>query len=111
MKTEQPILITSVTAGADLSASKNLFIRFNGTVCGLGIKPLGVLAADTNNGEQAPVACAGIALVLSGAALSQGDKIQSDANGKAMAFAAGEPAGYSLDTALGADELIRVLLI
>ena len=111
MKTEQPLLITSIEAGADLSAKQNLFIAFDGTVCGSGAKPLGVLAANTEDGEQAPVCCVGIALVYSGAALAQGAKVQCNAAGKAITYAAGAVAGYALDAATGADELIRVLLL
>ncbi len=110
MKTEQPILITSVIAGADLSAVNNLFIGFNGAICANGAKPLGVLNASTFLGEEAPVTAKGIAIVLSGAALSAGAKVQSDASGKAITFAAGEIAGFSLDAASGANESIRILL-
>ena len=76
-----------------------------------GAKPLGVLNANTDEGEQAPVCCVGIALVYSGAALAAGAKIQCNAAGKAITYAAGAVAGYALDAATGADELIRVLLI
>lgn len=110
MKTTQPILITTVIAGGDLTNSKNLFIGFNGTVCGNGAKPLGVLSANTISGEQAPVIAKGIAIVLSGAAFSRGIKLQSNASGKAITYSAGEVAGYALYAASGADELIRVLL-
>lgn len=110
MKTEQPILITSLVAGSDLSAKQNLFISFNGTVCSAGAKPLGVLNANTNLGEQAPLACIGIALVYSGAAISMADKLQCDAAGKAITYSSGAVAGYALDAATGADELIRVFL-
>ncbi len=99
MKTEQPILITSITAPADLSDKKNLFIGFDGNVCGNGAKALGVLNANTNIGNQAPVMTNGIALTYSGAAINQGAKVQSDANGKAITFSAGELNGYSLDAA------------
>ena len=111
MKTEQPILITSIIAGTDLSASKNLFIGFDGRICGNGSKALGVLNADTNVNEQAPVTCAGIALVFSGAAVSLGAKIQSNASGKAITFSSGEANGYALVAATGADELIRIKLV
>ena len=111
MKTEQPILITTIQAAADFSDSKNIFIGFDGDTCGNGAKALGVLNANTDQDEQAPILSIGIALVLSGAALSAGAKIQSDASGKAITFSSGEANGYALDTASGADELIRVKLI
>jgi hypothetical protein len=111
MKTEQPILITSITAAADFTNSKNIFIGFDGNICGNGAKALGVLNANTALNEQTPVTSSGIILVLSGAAVSLGDKIQSNASGKAITFASGEANGYALDAATGADELIRVKLI
>lgn len=110
MLTEQPILITSVTAGSDLSAKQNLFIAFDGTVCDAGDKPLGVLNANTNLGEMAPVACLGIVLVYSGDVISIGDKLECDAAGKAVPFSSGAVVGYALDNASGADELIRVFI-
>jgi hypothetical protein len=94
--TEQPNLITSVLLSADLT--KNLFIAFDGSLCGNGAKALGVLNADTDTNDYGPVVANGIALVYSGAAVAQGTKIQSNAAGKAITFAS------------GADELIRVLL-
>lgn len=111
MKTEQPVLITSITAVTDLSASKNYFIGFNSEICGDGAKALGVLNANTSQGEMAPVTVSGIALVITGSAISQGDKIQSNEDAKAITFVSGEVNGYALDEAAGADELIRVLLV
>ncbi len=110
MKTEQPILITSITAVGDLSDKKNLFIGFDGNVCANGAKALGVLNANTNTGNQAPVMSLGIALVRTGGAVNQEAKVQSDASGKAITFAAGECNGRAMDSAAGADEFIRVLL-
>jgi hypothetical protein len=110
MKTEQPILITSITATADLSAKQNLFIGFDGAVCGNGVKPLGSLNANADLDEQAPVTCKGIALVYSGDTILKGDKLQSNAAGKAIPYSSGDIAGYALDASTGADELIRVLL-
>ena len=110
MKTEQLILITSIKAAADFSDSNNIFIGFDGNVCGNGAKALGVLSANTDQDEFAPVTVLGIKLVLSGAAVSTEDKIQSDASGKAVPFSAGELNGYAMDDASGADELIRIRL-
>jgi hypothetical protein len=109
MKTEQPILITSIEAKVNLA--KNLFIAFDGNICGNGAKALGVCNSESDLGEMTPVSSVGIALVLSGAAVVQGAKIQSDASGKAITFASGEANGYALDAATGADELIRIKLV
>lgn len=110
MKTEQPVLITTIKAVTDLSESKNFFIGFNGELCGDGAKPLGVLNANTLQDEMAPVIASGIALVITASAIAQGDKLQSNEDGKAMTFISGEVSGYALDAAGGAGELIRVLL-
>lgn len=106
--TEQPILITTIELTAALT--KNLFVGFDGALCGAAAKALGVLNADTDLGEQAPVTAKGIALVYSGAAVAIGDQVESNAAGKAITLAAGVENGYALDAATGADELIRVLL-
>jgi hypothetical protein len=108
MKTEQPLLITSVTAAANLN--KHFFIGFSGNLCAANAKALGVSNADTDSGEQLPVATHGIALVTSGAAVSQGAKVASNGSGKAVTYSTGEPNGYAIDAALGGDELIRILL-
>ena len=50
MKTEQPILITSIKAAADFSDSNNIFIGFDGNVCGNGAKALGVLSCKHRSG-------------------------------------------------------------
>ncbi len=108
MYTEQPVLILSIDAAADID--KNLFVGFDGALCAAGAKSLGVSNADTLSGEEMPVMTNGVALVLSGAAVSQGDPVEADASGKAIPVSAGEKNGDSLDAASGADELIRVLL-
>ncbi len=82
MKTEQITLITSIAIGADLS--KNLFIGFDGNLCSANAKSLGVLNADTNSGEEAPIAVSGIALVYSGSAVTKGAPVVSDADAKAV---------------------------
>ncbi|MCF6270982.1 MAG: DUF2190 family protein [Melioribacteraceae bacterium] len=137
MKTEQITLLSSIEIASDLT--KNLFIGFDGALCGADAKAFGVLNADTLSGEQAPIAVSGIALVYSGGAVAIGDEVVSDANGKAVSgtnFAVTSTAGAvavtadaatptltvaggvlpqkingtALDTATAADELIRVLL-
>ncbi|QQS34799.1 MAG: DUF2190 family protein [Ignavibacteriales bacterium] len=109
MLTEQPILIASIQAAANLA--KNLFIGFDGDICGNGVKALGVCNAETDELEQAPVMSKGIALVTTGDTVTVGDKVQSNAEGKAVTFASGEANGFAMDTSSGADELIRILLV
>jgi hypothetical protein len=136
-KTYKPGVVESITAVAALAA--NLFIGFDGDVCGANKKALGSSELKADLGEQCPVIITGIALVLSGGAISVEDPLVSDANGKsvpATAFSVTVPSGstpvtsdaaqpnlveagsvlpqfingYALDAASGADELIRVKL-
>ena len=137
MKTEQPILITSIKAAANIS--KNYLVGFDGNICSNNAKPLGVSNADASTDEQLPLVCKGIALVYSYKALSQGDPLVCH-TGKvntADSLAVGIPVdttpvlsdaaqptlsltgsilpqvivGYALDDASGADVLIRILLV
>ena len=94
MKTEQPILITTVTAQADIT--KNLFIGFDGNLCAAGAKSLGVSNTDTDQDEELPVMASGIALVYSGASVSKGDPVEADANAKAIPVSAGEKNGEAM---------------
>jgi len=108
MKTEQPILITSIEAAEDLT--KNLFVGFDGFKCSGASKSLGVCNAASSLGEEAPILCRGIALVTTGEAITVGSEIKVNA-GKAVVVGIGPVEGYALDASLGADELIRVLLV
>ncbi len=107
-KTFKSALTVSVTAAADLV--KHRFIGFDGDYCGANEKCYGVSEADTASGQQCPLTAYGEALVETAGAISQGAKVASDANGKAVAFSTGEFNGYAVDAASGSGELIRVLL-
>lgn len=141
MQTHQPLGNTSILAAAALG--KHLFVGADGNVCGANKKALGVTEVDAALGEQASVIFSGIALVLSGGAITVTDElvpVASDAAGKAVAATAlsatvpsgatpvtstgAQPAmtmagsatpqkinGWALDSATGANQLIRVLLV
>ena len=109
MKTEQPVLITSLKAGSFIP--KNFFVGFDGGFCGPGSKALGVSNADTDVSQQLPVTVSGIALVYTNDAISVGSKVESDSEGKAIPLSAGELNGYALDSATEGDQLIRILLV
>lgn len=137
MKTEQPLLIVSIPAQTDLN--KNHFVSFNGGLPQANSKPLGVVNADTGAGNMCPVTVNGIALVKSGSIITKGSPVTTDASGRAvpvdnltvsipqgstnvmsssaspslLIFGGALPqsiAGYALDSATGADELIRIHL-
>ncbi len=108
MKTEQPILITTLKTTTDVL--KNRIIGYGGTYHS-GFD-MGVVNADTLSGESAPVMLQGIALVTSGEQIAQlGTGVKSDADGKAVICGNDRArVGIALDTCSGADELIRVLV-
>lgn len=109
-KTKQPVHITSITAAANLTEPKR-FVGVDGNYAGAGAFALGVLEAATDTGKQAPVMTYGIAIVLSGAAITAGAGVESNAAGKAITKDTGVLLGYALDSAAGADEEIRVKLV
>ena len=110
MLTEQPILITSIKCTKVGGIIKNRFINFQGGFGTSDRKSLGVVNADTDQNEMTPVTVKGIAIVLSGGAITIGQPLQSFDDGTAVSQEAGPLEGYSLDTASGANELIRILL-
>jgi hypothetical protein len=120
MKTEQPILITTVNIagsyfGAPITFSKNTFCGIDGGLTATADPSLGVIyenhtletVADTH---QLPVIVSGIALVKSGAAVAAGVALEKDNSGRVIAQTTGYLVGVSLDEATGANELIRVLI-
>lgn len=109
MKTAKPILIDSIAAAADVV--KNRFAGLDGNYCGANARALGVFDADTKAGQQAPVMVLGIALVESGAAVTAGANVASDASGKAVAAAAlsvSVPAGGTAVTSTAAQPTLTV---
>lgn len=109
MKTEQPILITTITAKE--SFPKGRCIGANGYMSVEGDKPLGIshLSADFN--ELIPLIVQGIALVAIDRAVTVGEKLQVMDDGYATPYNAGEILGYSLDAGSNYGDLIRVLLV
>ena len=107
MKTQQPVLITSVVALVDLP--RNRFAGFSGGLCAAGTKALGTVQADTLADNAAPVSVLGICLITSGGAVAVGDQVESDANGRAVKLAAGVSNGFALDVATAAGDVIRIV--
>lgn len=107
MKTQQPVLTTSILAVDGLTAQR--FAGLDGKVCAAGAKALGVCDADTGAGEMAPVHVLGIVLVETAGAVTAATEVQSDAEGRAVPKAAGISNGIALDAAVEAGALIRIV--
>jgi hypothetical protein len=135
--THQPGVTTSIKAASPVL--KHRFISFTGGYPSVNAKALGVSMADTDAGKMIPVVVTGIAIVEAGGAVSKGDALTTDAEGKAVKadpFSVTVPAGatsvtsdaaqpdlvesggvlpqavngYALDDAASAGDLIRILL-
>lgn len=70
--------------------------------CGAGGEPFGVAARDKLDGQAVMVYRDAIVPVLAGAALSHGQRVQSDAQGRAIPLAGGAQAGICLKDAADA---------
>ncbi|PIQ08124.1 MAG: hypothetical protein COW71_13615 [Ignavibacteriales bacterium CG18_big_fil_WC_8_21_14_2_50_31_20] len=122
MKTEQLGIVTSILNQAGKTILKGYFVNIQGALGNSeesNNEMIGVCTADTNNGEMMPVAVTGIALCVTGGAITKGNHVFCDQKIFQINYAAPPAAtsnelqmvvGIALDTASGADELIRVLL-
>jgi len=110
MLTEQPILITSIQCKEPGGVVKKRFIRFDGTYGIEGVKSLGIVNADTNQNEYAPVTVKGIALIEAGGPITMGSGIETFDDGTAAPLTTGTLEGYAMDTASAAGQIIRILL-
>jgi len=108
MKTEQPILITSIVAKE--SFPKYRFISFNGYLSAEGTKPFGVSQTEADVNEFVPIVTQGIAVVSAADYIDVGSKVKVMDDGYAADYDGGEVAGYALDQSAGPGQLIRILL-
>lgn len=107
MKTEKILLVLTVQATAALPRLR--FVSFTGGVPAAGARTLGVAAVNADNGEQTPVNAQGELLVESGAAITVGAEVETDASGRAIPKTTGVGCGVARDAAAGAGEFIRIL--
>lgn len=110
MKTEQPILITSIKCAYSIGIEKHRFVGFDGNYGADGYKSLGVANADTSLDEMIPVVSKGIVIVKTIGAIPLGSAVKSFDDGLVGAWDTGPVEGYALEAASGSDELIRILL-
>lgn len=105
-KLYKPLLIDSIKAEENLE--KQRFIGFDGRHCTAGAKALGICDVETEKDQYAPVAILGVLLIQAGGDIDVGDKITSDATGKAVKVTTTEEInGYALDSA-ESGEVIRI---
>ena len=78
--------------------------------CGAGARALGVSQRDKANGEPIGVIMEGVVPVTSGAAVTPGQEVESDANGKAIPLNTGKAIGLALSHATATDQTLAVKL-
>ena len=91
------------------------FVRADGARCGANQRPIGVgQMKSTVAGDVVPVVRAGVATVEAGAAvaLMNGERaVETDADGRAIPRRANNTiAGWAIDAAAAAGDLVRVIL-
>jgi hypothetical protein len=105
-----PILALPVKAAGAIVA--NTFVTPGNVQAGAAAHTLGVARTDAASGDMLAVDVLGTALVLSGAAVSAGDALQTDASGNAITQTSTNPVvARALAAATAANQLIEVLLI
>ena len=109
MKTEQPILVTTVTAKDKFG--KGILVFSNGYLATEGSKPLGVSQTSAEANDLIPLTVQGIALVQIALPVTVGEKLQAIDDGYVAPYSGGEIVGYSLDAGSNTGDLVRVLLV
>ncbi len=100
-KTYHPVQAISVKALEDLNAFR--FVSHLGSVCALDSKALGVSEVDWVTGEMASVVSLGTIAIETSTTVNVGDKITSDATGKAKPVTGSEELnGRALNSCTGA---------
>ncbi|WP_306603921.1 DUF2190 family protein [Azonexus sp.] len=109
---QQAISLLALTVGLTGAAAANRFITPAGAQAGAGANTLGVTRSAGSIGEKVPVDVIGTAVVEAGAAITQGDTLKVDANGKAITWAvSGAKVAIALQAAGADGALIEVLLL
>jgi hypothetical protein len=106
-----PVLTLPVLSTGNILAKT--FVTYAGLQCGAAGRALGVARANSDFiGQPVATDVIGTTQVLTGAAVNQGDKLQSDANGNAITQTGTNPVlAVALEAATGAGQTIEVLLV
>lgn len=101
----------SITIKATDELPSYRFVDFRGRICSANQKALGVTVGRWSSGRYAGIVVLGTAIVEAGSTITVGDKLASDAEGKAVPATTGaEINGRALNSA-NAGDFVRVLLV
>jgi len=112
MAFENNVADFTIAATADLRTHQHKLISIaTGTLAGAGV-PGFVLQNEPNTAQAASLRAIGISKVVSGAAFSLGDKLMSNATGKAItATGTNNVVGIAMEAASGADVVVTMLCV
>lgn len=108
---QQSIPVMALTATASGAVVAGRFVTVAGAQAGAAANTLGVARFGVASGEAVTVDVLGTAAVEAGAAITAGDALETDANGKAITRVAGPVVGRALQTASGAGAFVEAVLI
>lgn len=103
--------IFTLTLTATAAVSAQTFVDYTGATATAGGNTAGVARTSANPGDLFPADILGTAVVIAGAAITAGQRLQSDANGNAIPKAAGVAVAVALEAASAAGQTIEVQLI
>lgn len=103
------ILALSVLAAGQVEVHR--FVTAAGAQAGDGQNSLGVSEFPAAGGEMLTVNALGTAVVEAGAAIAAGERLQSDADGKAVPKTTGATTAVALQAAAAEGDLLEVFLI
>ena len=113
MATYTSVLTKTVKASGAVSAKR--FVGYDGAQIGsAGAAAFGVSLFNADDGEALSIVVMGTAIVETGGAVSKGDKLTADANGRAIVATTGTGNvvnAIALEDASGAGQEIEVLLV
>lgn len=108
-KVHIPVCPFTITASGELI--ENRFVGVDGAEAGAGDNALGVSTHYAADGEDATVEALGIISVETGASVTAGALVESDAEGRAIDQSAGAVLARALDGSAAAGDFVRCKLI
>ena len=109
---KQSISLLTLTVAAAGVIAANRFVTPAGAQAGADVNTLGVARTAAAATDKIPVDVLGSTIVEAGAPIAAGATLKSDADGKAITWAAaGAKVAIALEAATGAGQFIEVLLI
>lgn len=108
---KQNISIFNLTVVATAVIAANTFVTVGGTTAAAAGNALGVTDTAGGIGQALNVNVLGTALVVAGGAIAAGAAVEVGAAGSAVTKAAGVTVGRALAAAVGAGDLVEILLI